>query len=205
MKWSKRRRSCAKTTKTYKTRKVTVGRTKKSVETNCFTWLLRKVRQVWEGGLRWRAIYFATVAWETSIPSLSSSPWIRGAPHSGFARLIFRISSRASETIGGRPGSRSLLFHLQYQRNPWRCQEITVSGLTIISAVRHCDQKRESQTQNSLSVELRRSRARCDLLRTANWWRRARISTCIAARDLNHDWMLTIAERRRGVNMGQEH
>src|SRR5437870_6534009 len=88
LKWSRRRRSCAKTIKTYRTRKVTVGTTKKSVETNCCTWFSRKVRQVWEGGLHWRPMYFATVAWDTSIPILSSSPWIRGAPQRGFALLI---------------------------------------------------------------------------------------------------------------------
>jgi hypothetical protein len=29
-------------------------------------------------------MYFATVAWLTSMPSLSNSPWIRSAPQSGF-------------------------------------------------------------------------------------------------------------------------
>ena len=42
----------------YRTRKLTVGTTKKSIETNCFAWLFRKVRQVWEGGFRSRAMYF---------------------------------------------------------------------------------------------------------------------------------------------------
>src|SRR5215469_1346966 len=28
-------------------------------------------------------MYFATVVWPTSMPSLRSSPWMRGAPHSG--------------------------------------------------------------------------------------------------------------------------
>jgi len=42
-------------------------------------------------------MYFATVVWDTSIPSLSSSPCRRGAPQSGFAKLIFRISSRTSK------------------------------------------------------------------------------------------------------------
>src|SRR5579863_996509 len=144
--------------KTNKTRKLRVGTTKKSVETNCCTWVCRKVRQVWEGGLRCRTMYLATVAWHTSMPSLSSSPWIRGAPHSGFARLIFRISSRTSKSIVGLPGLPCRLFHLQYQLNPLRCQAITVSGLTRSSAERQFDQKRESQTQSSRSEEFRRSR-----------------------------------------------
>ena len=36
-------------------------------------------------------------------PSLSNSPWIRGAPHNGFSQLIVRIRSRRSRSIRGRP------------------------------------------------------------------------------------------------------
>src|SRR4029453_15787415 len=38
-------------------------------------------------------MYFATVVCPTSMPSLSSSPCIRGAPQSGFATLISRMSN----------------------------------------------------------------------------------------------------------------
>src|SRR5215831_5309996 len=38
-------------------------------------------------------IYLATEASEILTPSLSSSLWIRGAPQSGFSRLIVRITS----------------------------------------------------------------------------------------------------------------
>src|SRR5271167_907831 len=48
-------------------------------------------------------MYLATVAWLTSMPSLSSSPWIRGAPQSGLAPLICRIRSRTSRSTDGRP------------------------------------------------------------------------------------------------------
>jgi hypothetical protein len=34
---------------------------------------------------------------------LSSSPWIRGAPQSGFSTLIRRINARSLVSIGGRP------------------------------------------------------------------------------------------------------
>ena len=40
------------------------------------------------------AMYFATVVWPTAIPSLSNSPWMRGAPQNGLAKLI---SQRAGE------------------------------------------------------------------------------------------------------------
>ena len=33
-------------------------------------------------------MYFETVDWATSKPSIKSSPWIRDAPHSGFSLLI---------------------------------------------------------------------------------------------------------------------
>src|SRR5450631_1324870 len=36
-------------------------------------------------------------------PSLSSSPWMRGAPQSGFSKLIRRINARISVSICGRP------------------------------------------------------------------------------------------------------
>src|ERR1700694_6032104 len=40
------------------------------------------------------------------MPSLRSSPWILGAPHSGLAMLISRISRRISTGIIGRPPRR---------------------------------------------------------------------------------------------------
>ena len=39
-------------------------------------------------------MYLATLDCATSNPSLSSSPWIRGAPQSGFSTLIRRINTR---------------------------------------------------------------------------------------------------------------
>ena len=48
-------------------------------------------------------MYLATLDCATSNPSLSSSPWIRGAPHSGFSMLIRRTSARRSASICGRP------------------------------------------------------------------------------------------------------
>jgi hypothetical protein len=49
------------------------------------------------------AMYFATVVCPTSMPSLSSSPGIRGAPQSGFAMLVLRIKRRTSAGTGVRP------------------------------------------------------------------------------------------------------
>src|ERR1700675_3988912 len=48
-------------------------------------------------------MYLATLDCATSNPSLSSSPWMRGAPQSGFSTLIRRINTRSSVSICGRP------------------------------------------------------------------------------------------------------
>src|SRR5882757_9124964 len=56
---------------------------------------------------RWLPVAYdvlATLVSPTSMPSLSNSPWMRGAPQSGFSRLILRISWRTSFDTAGRPG-----------------------------------------------------------------------------------------------------
>lgn len=67
----------------------------------------------------------------------------------GLAKLTLRTNSMTSFKTDRRPCGRRL-FQLQYSRNPLRCQAITVSGLTMTSAVRRSFQSRESQTQKTL-------------------------------------------------------
>ncbi len=55
----------------------------------------------------------------------------RGALQSGFSRLIRRMSSRTSCGTGGRLPFRRRYFQVQSKRKPFRCQAMTVSGLTI--------------------------------------------------------------------------
>jgi hypothetical protein len=43
-----------------------------------------------------------------SMPSLSNSPWMRGAPHSGWSPLIWRISFLVSGETGGRGQARRM-------------------------------------------------------------------------------------------------
>src|ERR1039458_7947971 len=81
-----------------------VGTVKKSIETVVFPWFSRKVLHVCEGGFRRRIMYLLTLVSPTSMPSMSNSPWMRGAPQSGFSRLIFRISLRISFDTGGGAG-----------------------------------------------------------------------------------------------------
>jgi hypothetical protein len=50
------------------------------------------------GGDR-HGIHRPTVAWLMLMPSLSSSPWMRGAPHNGLAVLMRRMKSRISGSI----------------------------------------------------------------------------------------------------------
>src|ERR1700722_822505 len=66
-------------------------------------WLHKKVRHPWLGGPRRLTMYLATLDCATSNPSLSSSPWMRGAPQSGFSTFIRRINARSSVSICGRP------------------------------------------------------------------------------------------------------
>ena len=75
-------------------------------------WLRKNVFHVWPDPGRRLAMYLATVDCATSIPSFSSSPWMRGAPHSGFSTLIRRIRLRTSIGTLGRP-PRDRDFHRQ--------------------------------------------------------------------------------------------
>jgi hypothetical protein len=69
-------------------------------------------RQVMEKAYAGRVIYLATLVWPMSMPSLTSSPCMRGAPHSGLATLISRINCRISAGTPGRP-QRGLDFQRQ--------------------------------------------------------------------------------------------
>lgn len=73
-----------------------------------------------------------------AMSQVRSSP--RGAPHSGFSRLILRTSSRVSFQIGGRPGGPRRTLQVRKSRKPFRCQAMTVSGFTITTADRQSAQ-----------------------------------------------------------------
>ena len=90
------------------TRSVRVGTTQRSIAAMASAWLRRNVRQVCDGGPRRLIMYLETVDSAISKPSFSSSPWMRGAPHSGFSLLIRRMSSRSSRSIFGRPVDREI-------------------------------------------------------------------------------------------------
>ena len=98
-------------------------------------------------------MYRATVDFARSIPIFLSSPVMRGAPHSGLADDIFRIRSRTSIEIPGRPGFPEGESFLQYSRNFRRRQAMTVAGWTITRASRHADQTRDNHDQKIRSLE----------------------------------------------------
>src|SRR5687767_10707102 len=89
---------------TKSTRHWTVGTVKKSHATLSLTWLAKKARHVDDGGFRTRGRYFSTVDLATVMPSLRSSPTMRGEPQVGLLHHMSRIKSRTSLEMGGRPG-----------------------------------------------------------------------------------------------------
>jgi hypothetical protein len=74
---------------------------------------------------------------------------MRGAPHSGFASDIVRISVRMSAATVGRPRWR--LFHVQRRRKPRRCHARIVSVFTMTTA-RHSRHTRDNDTHSNRSL-----------------------------------------------------
>jgi hypothetical protein len=125
-----------------------------------------------KGGFLGRGRYLDTVASDTSMPSLRSSP-MRGAPHR-FAVAMRLMRLRTLESIPGRPPL-GRLRQAQYRRNPARCHRMTVSGFTMTSASFQRHHRRESNTHKPRSTLVSRGRF-AERPRTPSWWRRARIS-----------------------------
>jgi hypothetical protein len=174
--------SCTENIFAYSERNVAVGTTRQLIGAARGRWLARNVFQVCEGGWNRRAMRRDTVASLTTKPSLSSSPWMRGAPQPTLSRAISRMRVRISASVRGRP-RRLRLVQLQYRANPLRCQRITVAGCTIAKAVRHSGHTRASTTQNARSARLSLGRFAWRR-RTASSCRRARFSSASSRRDL---------------------
>ena len=97
-------------------------------------------------------MYLPSLVSPMSMPSLSSSPWMPGAPQRGLSRLIWRISSRVVLEIGGRPGGPWRTFQVQNRQKPLRCQPITVSGLTMTRAERQAIQNWDRRAHRNRSA-----------------------------------------------------
>src|SRR6266705_6351962 len=76
---------------------------------------------------------------------------MRGAPQVGFSATIRKIKARISLLTRFRPPTWLILeTHVQYNRNPARCQFTTVLGVTKTRGCLHPDQHILNATQNSL-------------------------------------------------------
>ena len=134
----------------------------------------------------------------TAIASFRSSPWTLGAPHRGLAFAMLRISAGMSSETLGRPVRRRL-FQVQKSLKPRRCHTTTVSGWTRTIAGRQSLHIRESQTQSRRSVGVKRTRGRRERSSTFNWWLRARISRCSAARERTNERTARTTDAKTGI------
>jgi hypothetical protein len=190
-----RRRWCRRTRKPQSSRKESVGTTNRSIE----TMLQRRVLRPCDRPPLLRAMYFATLVRPTSKSSLSSSQWMRGAPQSGLAKLMSRISRRISS------GTLGLSLHqCQNDRNPARCPRTTVSGRTVASVSKIPGARRYNPTNTNRSKvpktnlfrDLRRSTLIC--------CRRIRISASSRILELNK-LASAVHTSMRTSTIGHEH
>lgn len=107
--------------------------------------------------LPWGAIRSSSM----TMPSLSSSPWIRGAPQR-FSAAMRIIKSRISLVMRGLPTRRLADLHRHTHRKSRRCYATTVSGSTINKQEAHLDHNRRIRIQKA------RSRGRS---RGSDFWR----------------------------------
>ena len=106
-----RLRSCRRIRRPYSNLNEIVGTTKRSIEAIPSAWLRRNVLQPCEGGRLRRAMYLPTEVWPMSMPSLRSSPWMRGALQSGLARLCVPKTKSGRTGDGVRRGSGVIASH----------------------------------------------------------------------------------------------
>src|SRR5271167_1540697 len=109
---------------------------------------------------------------------------MRGAPQVGFSATIRMIKARTSLLTRFRPPAcPTLEIHVQYKRNPARCQFTTVRGVTRTRGFLQPDQNVRNATQNSLCRAVNRRRGRC-ACSASNCRRRARFSRMSSSREL---------------------
>ena len=118
---------------------------------------------------------------------------MRGAPQVEFSATIRKIKARTSLLTRFRPPiCLTLETHVQYKRNPARCQFTTVLGVIKTRGCLHPDQHVLNATQNNLCRAVNRRRGRC-ACRASNCRRRARFSRTRSSRERK---ALTIQPRR---------
>jgi hypothetical protein len=86
---------------------------------------------------------------------------MRGAPEVGFSATMRKIKARTSLLTRFRPPTcLTLETHVQYKRNPARCQFTTALGETKTRAFVQPDQNALKAAQNSLCRAVNRLRGR---------------------------------------------
>jgi hypothetical protein len=131
-------------------------------------------------------------------PTFSSSPWMRGAPHSGFSMIICRISARNPMSICGRPRNERD-FQRHYRRKPARCQRTRVSGRTTVMTFRTDGNHRYSWMKTKRSLFVSRTRL-CTMRRnTTTWCRSAAFSAPSWVFDLNGEAKMAKAKHSSAI------
>src|SRR5215471_3187445 len=121
---------------------------------------------------------------------------MRGAPHSGLASVICLIKALTFGSTAGRPPVLRSDSFVQKSRKTWRCQPMTVSGLTMIKDSRQPLQMRDNQTQKRRSLFLIAGRFR-SRLRTANCRLKARFSSARPRRSLKLEVKRAVGKSRK--------
>src|SRR5215472_7106985 len=129
-------------------------------------------------------MYLATLVCPTSMPSLSSSRWIRGAPPErvGNAHVTDQLTYLKRH---GRPSAARPRLPAPVRSESMRCQRITVSGLIIASAARTSGNSRQRPTKITRSVLLKAGLFGPVRRRTLICWRSTRFSTSSANLERN--------------------
>src|SRR5215472_11788447 len=129
-------------------------------------------------------MYLATLVCPTSMPSLSSSRWIRGAPPErvGNAHVTDQLTYLKRH---GRPSAARPRLPAPVRSESMRCQRITVSGLIIASAARTSGNSRQRPTKITRSVLLKAGLFGPVRRRTLICWRSTRFSTSSADLERN--------------------
>src|SRR5262249_29766002 len=121
---------------------------------------------------------------------------MRGAPHSGLASVICLIKALTFGSTAGRPPVLRRDSFVQKSRKTWRCQPMTISGLTMIKDSRQPLQMRDNQTQKRRSLLLISGRFRYSL-RTTNCCLKARFSRARSRRSLKFEVKKAVSKSRK--------
>jgi hypothetical protein len=112
-----------------------------------------------------------------------------------------RIRSRTSSETAGLPVVPCRTFQVQNNWNPFRCQAMTVSGLTMTSADLQSAQAPDNHAQKTRSATVNFGRFLAERRSTPIWCRKATFSTWRAARERKTENTVE-RNRHRTLNIG---